>query len=73
MDNSIQLPGVALFRKCKLTDIELVRAVSDGLNEMYRVGKIPVRMIPARPDEDFDLILGELIIRFIEKSGISLD
>jgi hypothetical protein len=31
---------------------------------------VPSRHIPARLDEDFDLIVGELIVRFLEKTEI---
>lgn len=31
---------------------------------------IPPRHIPARPDEDFDLLVGELVVRFLEKSDV---
>lgn len=66
---SIQLPGLVQFRKCTLSDKELAKAVADGLNKMYQNGQIPSRCIPARPDEDFDLLVAELVIRFIEATG----
>lgn len=56
--------GIANFRLCKLTDEELIKRVDKGCDNMYQTGKIPDRHIPAKPDEDFDLILGELIHRF---------
>ena len=68
---SIKLPGVAQFRKCTLTDKALAVAVSEGLNKMYEAPvSVPTRHIPARPDEDFDLLVAELIIRFIEQAMI---
>lgn len=30
---------------------------------MYQTGKLPTRHIPARPDEDYDLLVGELLQR----------
>lgn len=65
----IKLSGVVQFRKCTLTDKELANAVAEALDKMYDTGKIPSRQIPARPDKDFDLLVGELIVRFIEATG----
>lgn len=65
----IQLPGVVQFRECTLTDKELAEAVAEALNKMYDTGRIPSRQIPARPNEDFDLLVGELVVRFIEATG----
>ena len=67
----MQLPGLIQFRKCTLTDKPLAEAVADGLNKMYQQPvTVPSRHIPARPDEDCDLITGELIVRFLEKTEI---
>lgn len=38
--------------------------VDKAIDNMYKSGKTPTRNIPARPNEDFDLIAGELLIRF---------
>ena len=57
---------IATFRKCKLTNEELLTAVDRATDEIYKTGKIPTRSIPARIDEDYDLIVGELILRFKE-------
>lgn len=37
---------------------------------MYQDGKVPVREIPARPNEDYDSLVGELILRFTEFVGM---
>ena len=66
----MQLPGLIQFRKCTLTDKPLAEAVSAGLIQMYQRGSVPTRHIPARPDEDFDLLVGELIVRFLEKTDV---
>ena len=67
----MQLPGLIQFRKCTLTDKPLAEAVAAALNKMYsEPAKVPSRHIPARPDEDFDLITGELIVRFLEKTDV---
>lgn len=64
----MKLPGVVRFRKCSLTDNELAEAVAEGLCKMYSEPvSVPSRHIPARPDEDFDLLVGELVLRFMEK------
>ncbi len=65
----MKLPGLIQFRLCKLTDEQLAEAVAAGLNKMYLdPASAPSRSIPARPDKDFDLLVGELIVRFIEKT-----
>lgn len=67
----MQLPGLIQFRKCALTDKPLAEAVAAGLNKMYSEPvSVPSRHIPARPDEDFDLLVGELIVRFLEKTDV---
>lgn len=54
------------FRKCTLTNEELLKAVDTLTDKMYQDGRIPDRQIPARPDADYDLLVGELIKRFLE-------
>jgi hypothetical protein len=55
------------FRLCKLSDKELIQKVDRMTDEMYETQRIPVRHIPARPDEDYDLLVGELVKRYYEK------
>ena len=63
----MELPGIVQFRKCTLSDKELAEAVAEGLNKMYTEPvQVPPRHIPAQPDNDFDLLVGELIVRFME-------
>lgn len=38
----------------------------DSMYEGPNAGKVPDRHIPARPNDDFDLLVGELIMRFQE-------
>jgi hypothetical protein len=52
------------FGLCKLSDKELMEKVDKHVDDIYRTGRIPSRHIPARPDEDFDLLIGELIMRY---------
>ena len=68
----MKLPGLIQFRLCKLEDKDLMQRLSDHLNEMYKTGRIPARHIPAQPEEDFDLLLSELIVRFAENKNIDL-
>lgn len=67
----MQLPGLIQFRKCTLTDKPLAEAVAAGLTKMYQKPvSVPPRQIPARPDEDFDLLVGEMVVRFLEKTEV---
>lgn len=59
--------GICQFRKCTLTDDELLKKVDKLTDEMYQNNKIPNRNIPARPDDDYDLLIGELILRLSER------
>lgn len=64
----MRLPGLIKFRKCTLADERLAEKVAIHLEQMYKNVKLPPRHIPAQPDEDFDLLLGELLHRFMEKA-----
>lgn len=59
--------GLVVFRLCTLTDKELVRKVDEMSDKMFEENKIPPKTVPARPDDDFDLLLGELIYRFNQR------
>lgn len=56
--------AIVKFRKCTLSDDELLRQVDQLTDLMYQTGRIPDRQIPARPDEDYDLLVGELVTRY---------
>jgi len=58
---------IATFRKCTLSDSELLEKIDKATDKMYKTGKIPDRNIPARPDSDYDLLVGELILRYSER------
>lgn len=60
----IRINALVTFRLCKLTDDELLEAVGLYVEDMYETGKVSSRHIPARPDHDFDLLVGELMVRF---------
>ena len=53
-----------------MTDEDLLKRIDNACDNMYKCGKIPSRNIPARPNDDFDLLLGELILRFLERPKI---
>lgn len=59
--------AITSFRLCKLSDEELLKKVDEGTDNIYKEGKIPSRHIPARPESDYDLLVGELILRFKER------
>ena len=54
---------IVRFRLCTLTDEELLDKVDKLTDEMFTTQKVPSRHIPARPNEDLDLLIGELIFR----------
>jgi len=62
--------GIVSFRLCTLTDKELIEKIDEKTDQMFRTGDIPTRYIPARPNSDYDLLVGELVQRFIEAKGI---
>lgn len=59
---------IATFRKCILSYKELLCKVDLLTDQMYNNGKIPTRSIPAQPNDDYDLLVGELILRLEEKN-----
>ena len=59
--------AITSFRLCTLTDEELVNRIDELTDNMFREQKVPTRHIPARPDSDYDLLLGELLVRFNHK------
>lgn len=65
---TIKIPGLVNFRLCTLSDKQLAEKVSKRLIEMYETGNVPIRNIPARPNEDFDLLVGELIYRLLDEN-----
>lgn len=56
--------SIVSFRLCNLSDEELINKVDIMTDEMFQKNQMPVRHIPANPDEDYDLLVGELIVRF---------
>jgi hypothetical protein len=59
--------AIVNFRKCTLSTEDLLRAIDNATDKMYQTGRIPDRQIPARPNEDYDLLIGELILRMQER------
>lgn len=60
--------SIAAFRNCTLSNIELLAKVDVFTDEMFKKQEVPTRHIPARPNDDYDLLIGELIQRFQEKN-----
>jgi hypothetical protein len=44
----------------------LTNKIDKQTDEMFETQKVPTRHIPAQPDADYDLLVGELILRFKE-------
>jgi len=57
----------ASLSKSTLSDKELIEKVDKLTDEMFTTQKVPARHIPARPNDDYDLLVGELIKRFQNK------
>lgn len=63
---------VVSFRKCTLTNQQLLNKVDEMTNGLYDVkhkserDRILTRHIPAKPNSDYDLLIGELVLRFKE-------
>jgi hypothetical protein len=49
---------------CKLSDEELIEKIDTLTDEMFEQNKVPIRHVPARPEKDYDLLVGHLIRRF---------
>jgi hypothetical protein len=58
--------AITKFRMCTLSNDELLKKVDELTDKMYQTGRIPERQIPARPNDDYDLLVGELVVRFSE-------
>lgn len=57
--------AIISFNLCTLSDKELLEKVDKLTDEMYKNNKIPNRHVPARPNEDYDLLVGELCKRML--------
>ncbi len=58
---------IVKFRKCTLTDEQLIDRIDKMTDDIYLSGNIPYRRIPAEPNSDYDLLVGEMLIRYKEK------
>lgn len=54
------------FRLCKLSNHDLIIKIDKQTDRMFQIQRLPTRNIPAEPNEDYDLLIGELILRFGE-------
>lgn len=61
---------IATFRKCTLSDNDLIEKVDELTDTIFETQSVPTRHIPARPNEDYDLLVGELILRFKDRLKI---
>ena len=59
--------SISNFRLCTLTDVELLQEIDRQTDKMFTEQKVPIRHIPAEPNKDYDLLIGELLIRSAEK------
>lgn len=57
---------IATFRVCDLEDDDLLYKIDNKTDKMYEDYKVPTRHIPALPNDDYDILIGELILRFRE-------
>jgi hypothetical protein len=60
--------GITSFRLCTLSDQDLANKIDKLTDDMFRTQVVPSRCVPARPNEDYDLLVGELITRFLTQS-----
>lgn len=51
--------------KCTLTDLELVEKIEEKVHTMCVTRKVPTMSIPANLDEDLDLLVTELAVRYL--------
>jgi len=58
--------GITQFRKTTLSNEELILKIDSLTDEMFKNQKVPTRHIPAQPNEDYDILIGELLLRFKE-------
>ena len=59
--------AITNFRKCKLSNNDLLQKIDTLTDEIFKNQEVPTRHIPARPDADYDLLIGELLQRFTDK------
>ncbi len=57
---------IVSFRLCKLSTPQRLDKIDEKVDQMYQNNKIPPRHIPAHPDVDFDLLIGECLVQFKE-------
>jgi hypothetical protein len=60
--------AIASFRKCTLSNTELLEKIDKQTDRIFQIQRVPTRNVPAEPNEDYDLLIGEMLQRFQEKS-----
>ena len=58
--------NITQFRKTTLSNKELIEKIDKLTDKMFNTQKVPIIHIPVRPNEDYDILIGELLIRFNE-------
>lgn len=56
--------AITSFRMCTLSNEELLKKVDEMTDKMFETQEMPTRHIPARPNYDYDLLIGEILLRF---------
>jgi hypothetical protein len=58
--------AITKFRLCTLSNEELLAKVDEMTDWMFETQEVPTRQIPANVDGDYDLLIGEMVLRFSE-------
>ena len=64
--------AIVSFRLCTLSDRELAERVDTMTDEMYKNSKLHPRHIPARPDQDYDLLVGEIMCKIYGSYNVKI-
>jgi len=56
-----------------LSDESLLDKVDKATDKLFESQEVPTRHIPAKPDSDYDLLVGELILRHEDKTSLLKD
>lgn len=50
---------------CTLSNDDLIDKIDNELQKMCFTRRVPLMSIPAKPNEDFDLMIAELLVRYM--------
>lgn len=65
--------AIASFRLTTLSNEELIKKVDSLTDKMFKEQEVPTRHIPALPNDDYDLLIGELILRLRESQQTAVN